>query len=317
MTALLLTAALLTPPPTSPSTRDPPLVVTGCEGLDRTELRRQLRVELDHVEGSRSGHRLELRCAATFTELQIVAANDRPPRRRILPAGVHAGDERMLALVFGELWTARTQEPRATAPTPAEPPKPAAEPPVRDEPPKPPPPAPWATEALLAVAAAGRSLASDPLLSGRAGVGIRQRLSPRVRLRISGFFEFARVRPSLGEVRAFAAGATLTPEFRVAQRNRFALDLGPQLSGGWGRISGTSDRSEVRRASSDAPFIDAGASVLASLGLPTTRVGVAVAAGYRLRQPEGTVQNDRPVTLGGPWVSLTGEVAFGLRRARR
>lgn len=295
------------------ATETPPLVVHDCPTVDIPRLEQQLTVELDASDGAdTSKRRLHLVCAPESTTLEVSEVGSEAVWRRTLDGPLGEGEERTLALHFGELWaTAASQRPAHARKTPA--PKPRPEPRATAQLP---PPPPWQTFVTATGGFALRSLATEPLSTGRASLGVRQRVHRRVALRLAAFIDVARTQRSLGRLTALAVGATASPMLVAAMRGRFRFWVGPELAAGWGTVFGTASGNGIGSARVSAVTADAGAVLMPSWQVGRIDLGVALSGGYRLRQPEGIVNGTTAFSLGGPWVAVDVRVAAGVLRAR-
>ncbi|MGH1345731.1 MAG: hypothetical protein ACRBN8_29470 [Nannocystales bacterium] len=272
---------------------EPTVDVGACHAVSAETLRRYIAVE---AHDAADLWKFQLRCEPDRVELSLLDPTGEAVASRQLPASDLTGQERTLALVFGEL---------ATSTPPPKPPEEAEDPTPAEPPPRPPEPvksAPAKVSFVVRVQVLGAPLEASPRLAGTGSVGISLRPLQRMAWSVLADARGGRASFEQGTVEAWAVGLVVSPRFFVVDRELWSVDLGPELAGGWGRVQGRARESGARTSSVMGPYLDSAAVV--TLGLPTPKVivGFTLGMGYRTRQPEGVAEPGGGVSLGGAWV---------------
>jgi len=288
---------------------EPRVEIVECPAVDRGRLESQVALELrrEGADAEATAQAvLRLRCDEGKAVAEIEDADGVVLAQRELPAlSPDGGDERTLALVFGELWAFHrpaiepASEPQPEAKSQPEP-QPEAKPQSDDEPaPRPRVPMLWVT---ASAGAAARALLDTPVAAATIAAGVVGRLSPRVSIGALLQGDVGRLQSDLGLVRLWSIGVTAAPRVRVLARPRWGMDLALPLTAGYGRLQGIARADDARAASTASFFADVGASIGPWAAVGVHEIGFTFTGGYRLRQPEGLVGTTTRASLGGPWV---------------
>ena len=320
--------ALLGAPRTSAEAAEPPrgerapvlLTLGPCPGVDASEVRRILPIELDTTLVDAADARtlaVTVRCDGERALLRASAAADgagEPLERSLDLASTPAvGRARCMVLAIAELVAQVDARPEASPPA-VPPPSPVVVPPsARDEvvplPPTPPPPPPaWTVEGLVHE----RSSVAAALSAWGGGARVSYALSPQTEWALDARGDSGSIRASLGTVAVTTAslGTAFGLRYAVgvlALRGAAGIRLGAtSLAGDPGNTASAHGASFV--AVWAGPCLDAGAE----LSLMSWLVfGLAGEAGLDLAPTRGLVNGASEVSTGGAW--LGARASLGVR----
>jgi hypothetical protein len=299
-----------------------------CVAIDSAEVQRLLALELDAVtQEIRVGPPLQVELACTSATLTIAVHDPLTGKQlqRDVPMPIPGqGRERVIALAIAQLFAASWLE--LLLPTTPESDVPAVDPDpgtgraaieaARTHAETRAKRAPRRIE--LAIGGSGRAhtLESSPWGLGGGELELRGWFGPIAVLgRVSAMGGSAR--RDIGQVRAVAVLAGLGVGFRVPATGRWRLGGSVVLSAGWARLRGVSSRAGVPSASVQAPTgalgFGIGPRVVLGKGRPVV-LELDAEVGGMLRPPEGIVEGERAVTLGGLVAGGTFRVAIDLGR---
>lgn len=301
-----------------------------CSAIDPAEVQRLLALELVAVtQEIRVGPPLSVDLACSEDELTIEVSDPLTGKRlqRDLPMPApDEGRERVIALAIAQLFAASWLELLLPSQ------------PETDTPPPEPDPGTGraAVEAArqhvepavlgrrrieLAVGAGGRghALESAPWGTGVGEIDLRGWFGA---VAVMGRFTVlgGRAARELGDVRAIAVLAGLGFGFRVPARGRWRFGGTVVISAGWAQLRAVSERATVTSTTIQSATGSLGLSLGPRVVLGRSeRVVLELDGelGGMLRPPEGLVEDDRAVTLGGLWAGGMFRVAVDLRRRRR
>jgi hypothetical protein len=327
--ALVATRAVA---PDDTAARDSVLVdASRCTSIDATEVQRLLALELVAVtQEIRVGPPLSVDLACPDATLTIEVSDPLTGKRleRDLPMpAADEGRERVIALAIAQLFAASwlelllPSEPDTDTPPPKPDPgtgKPAVEAarkhvePLVQGPER-------RIEIVAGLGGRGHSLESTPWGIGVGEVDVRGWFGAVAVLgRITALGGAAQ--RELGEVRSVAVLAGLGVGFRVPTRGRWRFGGAVVVSAGWARLRAVSERADVPSGSTQSATGALGLGMGPRVLLGRSRrvvLELDAEIGGMLRAPEGLVDDDRAVTLGGLWAGGMFRVAVDLRRRRR
>jgi hypothetical protein len=284
----------------------PEVTLSGCEGLDGSEVVRLLALEMpsDGSLADASGDNLQITCDSERVQLSLSASATDLRLERDIPAPDYSrpGAERVIALAASQLFA--TWLPLVTRR-----PAPSAERDVvvRPEPPRPLPPPSLHQEPppVLALAVRGgvRARAAGlRLLMTRAELVASTELARRWRLLGAVAFEFGAAERDAGEVLIRVGQLGGGGGIAFWHAGRFHVHADVMAYGGLVHMQGSAPRGAYRHGSSRALAADLELSLGPVLSLDGARVGVDVAGGVMLPRVQALVEGEAAVSIGGPWI---------------
>lgn len=312
------------------------LVVTtyGCDGLSAHDVARLLDLELQSVtEEIRDGPplRVELTCKGDRLAIAVLdPLTDKRLERTVPSPGDEPGRERVIALQISQLFSASWLELLAAPPPIEVTGEDDEEAPIEKE--EPPPAATEAArdlavdtlrprrtvELLVGAGARGRGLeTADPFPASHVQLRLRAWLTPAIAIVGLAGWDFGQAERRNGLVRGHVVGLGGGLGWAWFPRRRPTLGVGGHalVSTAFARIAGVPSAPDV------PSFSRAGVTGEGLLGVgPRIRSGafrldLDVEAGAMLRSPEGLVDGESAVSMGGLWVGAVLRVGGVVRAA--